>query len=102
MNRRMEREKKTVSVMIGMYCRSHHKDETGLCAECTKLEQYAFKKIDRCPFHELKPVCAKCRVHCYQEEMRGDIKNVMRYSGPQMLFAHPVMGIRYIYHRFRS
>ena len=35
-------------------------------------------------------------VHCYQPQMRGQIRQGMRYSGPRMLFHHPVMAIRHL------
>lgn len=35
-------------------------------------------------------------VHCYQPQMREQIRQVMRYSGPWMLFHHPVMAIRHL------
>ena len=35
-------------------------------------------------------------VHCYQPQMREQIRQVMRYSGPRMLFHHPVMAIRHL------
>ena len=35
-------------------------------------------------------------VHCYQPQMREQIRQVMRYSGPRILFHHPVMAIRHL------
>ena len=32
-------------------------------------------------------------VHCYQPQMREQIRQVMRYSGPRMLLYHPVLAI---------
>lgn len=39
----------------------------------------------------MKPVCGKCKIHCYKPSMREKIKMVMRYSGPRMIYKHPVM-----------
>ena len=41
-------------------------------------------------------VCANCTVHCYKPEMREKIREVMRYSGPRMLFIHPLVVIRHM------
>lgn len=101
-----EREKKVVSLMISLYC---HKKHVGfrkgvhrqmgaptLCAECAELDRYARQQIDRCPFMETKTFCSNCRVHCYTPEMRERIKTVMRFSGPRMLFYHPIKAIRHV------
>ena len=43
-----------------------------------------------------KTFCSNCKVHCYKEEMKEKIKIVMRYSGPRMLFYHPVMALKHV------
>ena len=90
-----EREKETVSLMISIYCRKHHGGRT-LCPVCAELEAYARQRSDRCPFMETKTFCSNCRVHCYRPEMREKIRAVMRFSGPRMLFHHPVMAVRHV------
>jgi len=90
---RMVREKKTVAAMIRLYCRGRHGPGDGLCPECASLEQYAMCRLDRCPFGEEKPTCAKCPIHCYKPEMRAKVKEVMRYAGPRMALRHPVLAL---------
>ncbi len=90
---RISREKKTISKMIGIYCRHRHGRADDLCAECGHLRDYAMQCIDRCPFREDKPVCGKCPVHCYEPDMRDRIRRVMRYSGPRMMMYHPVLTV---------
>ncbi len=92
-----EREKQTVSLMISLYCRKKH--ATGgkvLCRDCEELRQYAMQRSDKCPFMETKTFCSNCRVHCYRPAMREKIRAVMRFSGPRMLFYHPVMAVRHV------
>ena len=91
-----EREKEMVSQMIALYCRAKHGSKTGLCADCAALDTYARQRSDRCPFMETKTFCSNCKVHCYQPEMRERIREVMRFSGPRMLFHHPVMALRHV------
>lgn len=91
-----EREKATVSEMIALYCRKQHKVKNGLCPECTELNEYARLRSDKCPFMETKTFCSNCKVHCYKPEMRKKIRQVMRFSGPRMIFTHPVMAIRHV------
>ncbi len=90
-----EREKEVVSLMISLYCRKKHGCKT-LCPECAALDDYARSRSDHCPFMETKTFCSNCRVHCYQKDMREKIREVMRFSGPRMIFYHPVMAIRHV------
>lgn len=90
---RIQREKRTVSAMIVMYCRAHHSESQGLCAECSKLRDYALARLDRCPFAGEKPTCARCPIHCYKPDMKAAIRGVMRYSGPRMLWRHPLLAM---------
>lgn len=90
-------EKDMVSDMIALYCRKQHKTPKGkLCDQCRALEAYAHQRSDRCPFMETKTFCSNCPVHCYKPEMREKIKKVMRFSGPRMLFHHPVSAVRHV------
>lgn len=91
-----EREKAAVSLMISLYCQKRHGTKAELCPDCTALEQYARRRSDKCPFMETKTFCSNCKVHCYKPEMREKIRAVMRFSGPRMIFYHPVMAIRHV------
>lgn len=93
---RREQEKALVSQMIALYCRKKHGGKKGLCAECQKLADYARSRSDHCPFMETKTFCSNCKVHCYQPAMREQIKDVMRFSGPRMIFTHPAAAIRHV------
>jgi hypothetical protein len=96
-NRRIAREKKTIRAMIAIYCRGkHHAAGAGeLCAECEELLNYAFARLDRCPFAADKPPCAKCAIHCYKPSLREKVKEVMRFAGPRMLWRHPLLALRH-------
>lgn len=92
-----EREKKTVEMMIGLYCKKNHGSLKGdLCEECGRLRDYAFERTDQCPFMESKTFCTNCQVHCYRKDMRERIRTVMRYSGPRMVLYHPVVAFRHL------
>ena len=91
-----EREKAMVSEMIALYCKKQHGRKNGLCPECAALDAYARQRSDKCPFMETKTFCSNCKVHCYQPEMRERIRAVMRFSGPRMIFYHPVVAVRHI------
>lgn len=91
---RISREKKTIAKMIEVYCKKNHGVCDDIqCSSCPELLAYAYKKIDLCRFGEKKPVCSKCKVHCYNDVMRNKVRAVMRYSGPRMIFMHPILAI---------
>lgn len=91
-----EREKKIVSQMIALYCHHQHQTNTELCKQCNELKEYAIARSDACPFMEQKTFCSNCKVHCYNPEKRQQIKAVMRYAGPRMIFYHPIIAMRHV------
>ena len=93
---RIEREKRTVGIMVKMYCDNNHDKNGLLCIECNELTEFANNRINRCVFQEDKPVCSECQIHCYSHDMREKIKTVMRFAGPRMIFLHPIIGIRHL------
>lgn len=80
--------------MLDIYCRDHH--QAGPCLQCQNLKQYVSQRLSRCRFGDEKPTCARCPVHCYQRERREQIKAVMRYAGPRMLWEHPWLSVRHM------
>ncbi|MDZ7724921.1 MAG: nitrous oxide-stimulated promoter family protein [candidate division KSB1 bacterium] len=94
--RRLQQEWKTVKTMIAMYCRAHHQATSEPCTACLDLLKYAQTRLEHCPFSGDKPVCSKCAVHCYSSKRREQIKRVMRYSGPRMMFTHPILAVRHV------
>jgi len=76
--KKRQKEQYVVEEMIRLYCRKKHPKE---------------KRSQKCPFMEEKTFCANCKVHCYKPEMREQIRQVMRFSGPRMLLYHPVLAI---------
>jgi len=88
-------EKKAVKAMIALYCRKNHHSKS-LCEECSSLLNYCYARIEHCKFKEDKPNCDKCPVHCYNKTMREQIRIVMRYSGPRILFHNPLLAIGHL------
>lgn len=95
--RRVEQEKQIVADMIALYCRKRHNCKE-LCPECRALTEYAFRRSELCPYKENKTFCSQCKTHCYSPKMREKIRQVMRFSGPRMLFHHPVAALRHLYY----
>lgn len=93
---RLERERRTIEAMIACYCRGVHHTGDALCGECQGLLDYATVRLQRCPFQENKPTCVKCPIHCYQPQLREQVRTVMRYAGPRMIWRHPILAIRHM------
>jgi len=91
------KEKEVLKLMISLYCRGNHNSNDDLCESCTELLKYSHERSDKCPFIDKKTFCSSCKVHCYNEEMRSRIRKVMRYSGPRMLFHHPLLLLKHMF-----
>lgn len=102
MSTRLEREKSTVQIMLKLYCKDHHNSVGRLCPECQELSDYAMNRLTHCQFGESKPTCGKCTVHCYKPDKRKRIQEIMRYVGPRMIFAHPIIGLRHLWDGFKD
>jgi hypothetical protein len=100
--KRLDREWRTIAAMVRCYCHDHHGAGERLCPECQGLLDYAGVRLERCHFGVEKPVCVKCPVHCYQPGRREQVKVVMRYAGPRMLWRHPVLSLRHWIDGFRK
>ena len=104
MSNEIDFHKKTVGLMIVLYCNNLHKNSQSnktLCSDCFELKKYSELKLDRCPFGNNKPACTKCITHCFKPLMREKIKTVMKYSGKRMLFSYPVISVKYLYYKLR-
>lgn len=96
-----EGEKKVVSKMIKLYCKAYHNTSHNLCDNCDNLDSYAMQRLEKCPFGDQKPTCGTCYIHCYKRDMRLQIKEVMRYAGPRMIFRHPIATIKHFIREYK-
>lgn len=90
---RLQREAHTIEVMLEIYCRGHHRPRGALCAECQTLQAYALERLAKCPYHDAKPTCGRCTIHCYKPAMRAQVRQVMRFAGPRMVLSHPWLAL---------
>lgn len=103
-------EMEVMETIIAIYCRGHHHanrcaasvGEPSLCPDCRRLLTYARSRIAACPRMDVKSFCSACPVHCYSHEMRENVREVMRWSGPRMLLHHPLMTLRHMWIDYRS
>ena len=93
--RKIDKEKRILAVMIKIYCRKKHRSQE-LCEECRALLSYALNRLDHCRDGENKGFCNQCSSHCYNKVNQAKIRKVMGFSGPRLIFYHPIMVIRHL------
>lgn len=100
---RLRREHETMSRMVEIYCAAHHPEAPHRpCRACEDFLDYARRRLEKCPFGEAKPTCARCPVHCYKRDPREHAKAIMRFSGPRMLWRHPWLTIMHMLDKLRQ
>ena len=110
-----ERDAQTLRVMTQMYCENHHRTngkragenkdgnagDDVLRKQCSAVLAYSLERTAKCP-HEHKGNCKECSIHCYKPDMRAAIKDIMSYAGPRMLYAHPLLALRYVTRKIKG
>ena len=94
--KRLVRERRTVSTMVAIYCRRHHRRGRSLCDNCNVLLEYALHRVACCPFGAEKPTCIDCSIHCYRPAMQERVRQIMQYAGPRMVLRHPILTLRHL------
>lgn len=87
-------------MMMRIYCNDHHHTTEAICNDCQSLLDYAHRRLDNCPFEEHKPACNHCTVHCYSSNRKFQVKQVMRYAGPRMIYKHPLLALQHLLDTF--
>lgn len=92
---RIAEEQRVIRQMIQLYCRKKE-GHTTLCDNCRELLEYATRRLEHCRYGATKPTCRKCPIHCYRPDMQARIQAVMRWTGPRMLFHHPLAAVKHL------
>lgn len=91
---------RVLSDFVSIFCRENHRHneksvfpitderlrhsldhrEVALCKDCQKLLIHSIAKRLQCPY-DPKPMCKKCKTHCYAPGYREKMREVMRFSG---------------------
>lgn len=99
---RLGREFRTMQRMVGIYCADHHvAGGHALCPDCEQFLDYAGRRLEKCPYGEGKPVCARCPIHCYKRAQRELARSIMRYAGPRMVLRHPWLSLMHVLDKLR-
>lgn len=101
-NKYIADEVRTIRLMTEIYCHAHHGTDSELCEECQAFFEYARKRLACCPYGDKKPVCKKCRIHCFGKDFKTKAKEIMAYSGPRLMLRHPILSLRHIAAVFRE
>lgn len=98
------KDMRVLADFIAIFCRENHRAETRdifsikddrlrqalgdkelvLCADCSRLFNHGAAKLLLCPY-DPKPMCKKCKTHCYAPGYRGKVREVMRFSGRYLI-----------------
>lgn len=81
-----------VTKMVNMYYKKH----TNCTITRDQLLDYIQLRRDKCPHGDNKPFCNVCPIHCYKPDMREQVRAVMRYAGPRLLFTNPILAIQHL------
>lgn len=101
--RKREREMRVMEQMIGLWCHGEHGSAKGeLCDGCRELRDYALERTRRCPRMAVKTFCSACDIRCYNKAMGDRVREAMRYSGPRMIFHHPVLAVGHLADTLRA
>lgn len=95
MTGRLKSEAKTVSKMIDLYCK-HKLHLPYTPDEYRRLASYAHQRLEHCQWGDKKPACKDCPRHCYAPKERAMIREVMRWTGPRMIFYAPITAIKHL------
>ena len=100
-----QEEMQVAGELIRLFCRKRHMavgSADGLCPACHAVYAYAMERLRRCPRMAEKTFCSECPIHCYRPAEREQIRQIMRYAGPRMLWHHPWMTLRHMYFSWQS
>jgi hypothetical protein len=103
---RLRREYRTMERMVEIWCADRHGQPgpaaTATCEQCQAFLAYAARRLEKCPYGEAKPTCAKCPVHCYKRAQRELARDIMRHAGPRMTFRHPWLSFMHLVDKLRK
>ncbi len=94
------KEKELITIMINLYNKKKFKQKQ-LTKEMQELLDYSYLRIENCPHRKKnlngeKPFCSCCSIQCYKADMRQNMVEVMKFSGPRILFSHPIVAIDHL------
>ena len=111
-NRQQKNDLKVLVAFVTVFCTARHREqeavnlpeelaalsrrEVRLCPECRELLDYALLKRRNCPL-DPKPSCKHCHIHCYGNDHRERIREIMAFSGRRMVMRGR---LDYLWHYF--
>lgn len=102
-SRKSVEDRLTMEAIGKIYCRGHHKDRQRdsvlLCPECRSVIEETLKRTEACPNGHVGN-CQDCDIKCQRGEAQENIRHIMRYAAPRMVFRHPVMTVKYLRKKF--
>jgi len=100
LTRKERKDLKILALFTAVFCADHHAGRrnpvadlpaelTSLsrfhcCVECADFLHYAIDRRLKCTL-DPKPTCKHCQVHCYRSGHREKVRDIMRYSGKNLI-----------------
>jgi len=98
----IKRDIKMVEYMVEIYCKNRHDTKVHLCVDCEEFLEYAKDRLLGCPYQEGKTACGKCSLTCYDPENKEKAMKIFTYSGPRMLYKHPILAFHHMCDAFKE
>ena len=92
---KIKMKKEIISLMVKLYCQKKHTDKI-LCPQCKDLLNYCFERLESCPEKLDNFFCNNCQINCFAQKQQDEIRKVMRFAGPRMLFYHPPLVVKFL------
>ena len=93
---KIDNEISVIITMIEIYYKNKKHKNLHTITEIEELKHYCKSRVANCPVILEKTFCSSCKIHCYDPNHRALIKKVMKYSGPRMLFYHPILLVKHL------
>ncbi len=95
------KEKELIEIMIKLYNKKKLRQKQ-LTKEMQELLEYSYLRIENCPHQKKningeKPFCSCCTIQCYKADMKQSMVEVMKFSGPRLIFSHPIVSIDHLH-----
>lgn len=95
-------DRDTLLGLFKIYCAHEHADKAegiendSLCPSCRVSLDYSLERTLTCKLKGSGQLCSSCPVHCFEPDQRENIRKIMRFSGPRLIWKSPLLAIRYV------
>lgn len=89
-------KKQLLDIMFDIYIKDHESEKDSM----ESLRLYSHNRLENCQNKDKRNFCSSCSIRCFSKNRREDIKRVMKYSGPRLIFYRPLALLRHTFNHF--